>query len=898
MPAPQAVIAGTTHQLGATTRDAGGNALTGRAVTWATGSEVVATVSTSGMLTAVAPGQTTVTATSEGKVGTATLVVLPVPVASVVVTPATFTLVESGQQQFAAEARSASGAALPGRGIAWSTGDPAIATVSGGGMVTAVAPGVTQVIATSEGRQGSATLTVTARPVTSVVVEPASATVDVGATQSLAAVTRVSGGTVVTGRTVTWGTSDAAIATVSAAGVVTGVAVGSATITATSEGQQGTAAVTVRAAVPAPAISGVEPSSLVPGGTVTVTGTNFAAGATIDVGTVSLPATLVSPTQLTAIVPCIVGGDVGVRVTVDGRSSAAVQRPLQVTRRTLAPGQSIVLSTNADSRCNELPGSTGDVRYLVTVFSVGSTANTQASFQVAGTTAAPVAGAPFVAAPRTVRADAAPAATPLEAAARAHDRVHLRHMERDRAEVTRLRGRLAAGGRLRALREQQAHEPPPAVGAMRSIYFIFGANCGDTTRVIRARAVYVGPTAVVWEDSANALQSANDAALAGAYQRLAQVYERDQHATIARYFGDPLRRDDALDNDDRVHMVFTQRLNNTGAAAYVTGCDQFPRYDGATPVAPGSNFGEFFYSVVPTTAGSNPNSTAFPDGWYAFLSRTVVHEVKHIASVSARVANGAPGEVGWLEEGSARMAEEMWVRDSLHRTPWRSNTGFGTAATNGVYCDFHLTDGACNANDPFRRPTWGLRRQFNEIRPKLVAPWNWSPYGDGTGQAGAVFYNTTWSLLRYAMDRYGTSEEAFLTALTQSSQTGLANILGVSGTTAEQLIGGWGMALYADDYPGTPTTNPDIQFRTWNLRSIYAGLNASLQWAQTWTTAWPVEAPVIPFGAFNSGQTVRGGAHSFYVIQGTFATPLAIQLRASGGGAPDAALRVAIARLQ
>ena len=48
-----------------------------------------------------------------------------------------------------------------------------------------------------------------------------------------------------TGRVVTWGSSDPTVATVNANGLVTGVALGSATITATSEGKSGTSAITV-----------------------------------------------------------------------------------------------------------------------------------------------------------------------------------------------------------------------------------------------------------------------------------------------------------------------------------------------------------------------------------------------------------------------------------------------------------------------------------------------------------------------------------------------------------------------------------------------------------------------------------------------------------------------------
>ena len=84
--------------------------------------------------------------------------------------------------------------------------------------------------------------------VASVTVAPDSSDVRVGGSATLGAVTRDASGNTLSGRAVTWTTGSAAIATVSAAGVVTGVAPGTVTITAESEGRQGTARVRVTAA--------------------------------------------------------------------------------------------------------------------------------------------------------------------------------------------------------------------------------------------------------------------------------------------------------------------------------------------------------------------------------------------------------------------------------------------------------------------------------------------------------------------------------------------------------------------------------------------------------------------------------------------------------------------------
>src|SRR5439155_26054686 len=88
-------------------------------------------------------------------------------------------------------------------------------------------------------------------PVASVTVSPATAAVTVGGTAQLSATLRDAGGNVLTGRVVTWSSSNAPMATVSTVGLVTGVAAGSATILATSEATQGSGAVTVTAPPPA-----------------------------------------------------------------------------------------------------------------------------------------------------------------------------------------------------------------------------------------------------------------------------------------------------------------------------------------------------------------------------------------------------------------------------------------------------------------------------------------------------------------------------------------------------------------------------------------------------------------------------------------------------------------------
>jgi alpha-tubulin suppressor-like RCC1 family protein len=174
----------------------------------------------------------------------------PATVASVTVTPTGATVVIGRTTQLAATTRDAAGSVLPGRTISWTTSAAAVATVDGNGLVTGVAAGTANIIATSEGKSAQAALTVTVVPVATVTVTPNAPSVKVGSNVTLAAALKDEQGNVLIGRVIAWSSSAPNVATIDAAtGVVTGVATGTATMTATSEGKTGSTTVTVSAAV-------------------------------------------------------------------------------------------------------------------------------------------------------------------------------------------------------------------------------------------------------------------------------------------------------------------------------------------------------------------------------------------------------------------------------------------------------------------------------------------------------------------------------------------------------------------------------------------------------------------------------------------------------------------------
>lgn len=88
----------------------------------------------------------------------------PPAVANVSVSLSVDTILVGEAAQASAVLTDASGSTLSGRTVAWSVSPSSAASVSGSGLVTAIAPGEVTVTATSEGRQGTAELLVRSQP--------------------------------------------------------------------------------------------------------------------------------------------------------------------------------------------------------------------------------------------------------------------------------------------------------------------------------------------------------------------------------------------------------------------------------------------------------------------------------------------------------------------------------------------------------------------------------------------------------------------------------------------------------------------------------------------------------------------------------------------------------------
>lgn len=209
------------------------SAATNKKVTWSTDNVTVAAVSSTGMVSAAAEGTAKIKVqTDDGGFSaecTVTVYSSAVPVTGISLNKSSTTINTGNTEQLYATI-TPSGAT--NQQLTWSSGNTSIVTVSSSGVITPVNVGTAAVTVTAidGGFTNSCTVTVEAR-VTGVELNKSATNIYVGNTETLTASVKPANST---NKSVTWSSSDSSKATVSAAGLVTAKAEGSAVITVTT----------------------------------------------------------------------------------------------------------------------------------------------------------------------------------------------------------------------------------------------------------------------------------------------------------------------------------------------------------------------------------------------------------------------------------------------------------------------------------------------------------------------------------------------------------------------------------------------------------------------------------------------------------------------------------------
>ena len=265
-------------------------------IEWSSSDETIVTVDTEGVVTAVSAGEAYVTATVKDKDGlTATTLVRVAVTPTGVEAPETLELVTNGENAKNLDAKIVSEDAT-GVKLAYESSDEAVATVDENGMVTAVADGecvITAYVVSSEEETPVDTEVTDATadtevldPNFAILMEDLKAETKVTVTTKVDAVTlsqnegilnvgksvtltaTVTSEEIAADTTVTWSSSDEAVATVDSNGKVTAIATGNATITATAGEESASCDITVEKATSKPA-AGSKPTTSTSGNTST-----------------------------------------------------------------------------------------------------------------------------------------------------------------------------------------------------------------------------------------------------------------------------------------------------------------------------------------------------------------------------------------------------------------------------------------------------------------------------------------------------------------------------------------------------------------------------------------------------------------------------------------------------
>jgi hypothetical protein len=237
---------GATMQLTAVGRDAKENVVAGASFAWSSSAANVTTVDANGLVTAVGNGAAKISASADGKSGSADIKVAQ-RIASISVAPGADTLEALGATvQLNAVAKDANGNIINGPALTWSSSAASVVSVSASGVASAVSNGAATVSAIAGPVAGGVNLLVAQR-VASVGISPADATLAPGATQQFSADAQDANGNPVAVKFL-WVSSNHNVAIIDQNGVATGVNGGSVSITAAGGGVPASAALTVSAA--------------------------------------------------------------------------------------------------------------------------------------------------------------------------------------------------------------------------------------------------------------------------------------------------------------------------------------------------------------------------------------------------------------------------------------------------------------------------------------------------------------------------------------------------------------------------------------------------------------------------------------------------------------------------
>ena len=336
-PAPVTLRRGNIRQFTATPRNSQGTPITGLTLTWQSSNSAIASVSPTGEVTALAPGNVIITATASQISGTSQVTVTEVPIGAIALAPTSRSIQVNEQFQPDLTLRDTAGNIIPstGRTISWSSSNSLNASVTNLGVIRGERVGTARITAAAPENSainGAVDITVTERLVKTVVITPRTGFLRLGVPRQLNAQLLDSLNQNVTGRVVNWTSLTPTVASISANGSVTGLSLGTARFTAQVDAAVDTVQFTVTRIPVGEVTLAPSQTSVIQGKTVTL-----AATVKDSVGTevTDRPLTWLTSNQTTAsvadgVVTGVSPGSVTITAQAEGRSGTASVTVLQV----------------------------------------------------------------------------------------------------------------------------------------------------------------------------------------------------------------------------------------------------------------------------------------------------------------------------------------------------------------------------------------------------------------------------------------------------------------------------------------------------------------------------------------------------------------------------------------
>lgn len=390
------------------------------------------------------------------------------------------------------------------------------------------------------------------------------------------------------------------------------------------------------------------------------------------------------------------------------------------------------------------------------------------------------------------------------------------------------------------------------------------SNACTSYTTVKAVVEAVGTHGIIVQDTA----APSGGFTASDFASISTEFDNQIYDTDTLHFGGP----SDIDGNGHVYLLFTPQVNKAtkrGSTSILEGFffggDLFPPSQCAE-----SNQAELFYLLVPDPNAVFSDARTLTDVRQS-IRGTVAHEFQHMINLGVRIAENAPDEATWMNEGLSHFAEELVGRAEDGYTDTQK-LAISDVADAPSYDNFNAFYG----------------QNLARFREWLKKPGTLGATSSHADTSLAV-RGAAWALLRWSADHYAsTTVAAFTHALVAGPDTGVANLVARTGVPFDSLMAGWAVANYTSD-AGIAGLATRYTYTSWNLRSVEAAVNQGV---------FPLAPLALAVNTGYSRATASAAADYFLVSLGSASSVLVGEVSVTGAPVTYTGARIYVVRLQ